>query len=240
MSENDASHLEEGMKWKRGFRKVNKDRIKAARVGLGVEYGGYEYWEELWEHREGVWDVALSELGGWVMRDLPGPDEIRVFGLLDVDDPGVESTDREGDREVEGNESRLTTQRSVIQDHIEMMAFIIQTKVLSLIRKITRPEPASDNWTGRYRHTVLTITDMVKLSVLLTRSPIPLRKLLADEFRSISAELVVLFNELGDVESEWVRADEKLDWELQCVQSGLDEIEYGHLWDGVMSAWRGE
>lgn len=237
--ENDASHLEEGMKWKRRFRKVNKDRVKAARVAMGVEHGGYEYWEELGENREGVWDVALSELGVWVMRDLPGSGEpAQGISMSNVEGQDVKSSDREGDTDVEEDESRHPTNGSVIQDHIEMMAFIIQTKVLSLIRKITRPDSASDNWPSRYRYIVLTITDMVRLSVLLTRSPIPLRKLLVEEVRSISAELVVLFNELGDVVSEWVRVDEKLGWELECVLKGLNEIESGYLWDGVMSAWR--
>jgi hypothetical protein len=78
---------------------------------------------------------------------------------------------------------------------------------------------------------------MVKLSVYLTRSPLPLRKLLHDEIRSISAEIVVLFNELEGAECEWVRVDDDLAWDLECVQRGLDDVGYGYLWEGVMTTW---
>jgi len=125
----------------------------------------------------------------------------------------------------------------IAQDYIKMMAFIIQTKTLSLIRQITRSDYAADSLPGRYRHEALTINDMVKLSVFLTRSPLPLRKLLQDEMRSKSAETVILFDELEGAECGWVRVDDDLGWDLECIQRGLDDVGYGYLWEGVMTAW---
>lgn len=119
-----------------------------------------------------------------------------------------------------------------------MMAFIIQTKTLSLVQKITRPDSASDSWPGRSRYIALTINDMVKLSVLFTRCPLPLRILLHSEIIHMSAEIEVFFHELGGAEYEWFRFDDGLAWDIACIQRGLNDVGYGDRWSGVMDAWR--
>ena len=240
------------IEWKDRFNEVIEGRKVLARARMGVDHGGVQCWEELAEGREGVWDVALCEIGGWLMRDLPGPTGSDGGKSPEVDDSIGKQTDmkayQEGsvngdenaqDRVIKGDmlEYRHTQEWCIAQDYIKMMAFIIQTKTLSLVRQITRPDSSSDSWPGRYRYKALTISDMVKLSVLLTRSPLPLRKLLYDEIRSISAEIVILFDELEGAECEWVRVDDDLAWDLECVQRGLDDVGYGYLWEGVMTTW---
>jgi hypothetical protein len=204
------------------------------------------------EGREGVWDVAWFEIRGWLMRDLPGPAESERGKSPEVDDGTGKQTDMKAyqeesdkwDEYAQGRgskgddiENHHTSQSRIAGDRIKMMGFIIQTKTLSLVRQITRPDAASHLWPGRYRCKALTISDMVKLSVLLTRCPLPLRKLLHDEIRSISAEIVILFGELEGAECEWVRVDECLGWDLECVQRGLDDVGYGYLWEGVIATW---
>jgi hypothetical protein len=240
------------IEWKDRFNEANEGRRVLAKAGMEVDYGSVMYWEESGEGREGVWDVALCEIGGWVMRDLPGPAESERGKSPEVDDGDGKPADMKAYREgsdkwneyTQGRGSKgdaleyhNTFQSRIAGDHIKMMGFIIQTKTLSLVRQITRPDSSSDSWPGRYRYKALTISDMVKLSVYLTRSPLPLRKLLHDEIRSISAEIVVLFNELEGAECEWVRVDDDLAWDLGCVQRGLDDVGYGYLWEGVMTAW---
>ena len=228
------------IEWKDRFNEANEGRRVLARAGMGVDYGSVIYWEELGEGREGVWDVALCEIGGWLMRDLPCPTESIGDSSPEVEDIGRIKTDvkpQEGSRKVDESEDCHASGWCIAQDYIKMTAFTIQTKTLSLIRQITRPDSGSNSWPGRYRYRALTINDLAKLSVLLTRSPIPLRKLLHDEIRSISAEIVVLCNELEGAECEWVRVDECLAWELECVQRGLDDVGCGYLWEGVMTAW---
>ena len=240
------------IEWKDRFNEANEGRRVLARAGMGVDYGSVMYWEELGEGREGVWDVALREIGGWLMRDLPCPNEPDKGKWPEVVDIIGKPTDmkayqQERDKKDEYAQERGSkgdeygcyhiSQSRIAEDHIKMMAFVIQTKTLSLIRQITRPDSGSNFWPGRYRYRALTITDLVKLSVILTRTPIPLRKLLHDEIRSISAEVVVLFAELEGAECEWVRVDGCLAWDLECVQRGLDDVGYGYLWEGVMTAW---
>jgi hypothetical protein len=238
------------IEWKDRFNEVNERRRVIAKTGMGV-YGGVQCWEELGEGREGVWDVAFCEIGGWLMRDLPGPNEPDGDKSPEVDDScsnqtgmklqerndqGNEYAQERGSKE-DNIENHHTSQRCIAKNYIKMTAFIIQTKILSLVRQITRPDSASDSLPGQYQYKSLTINDMVELSVLLTRSPLPLRKLLHNEIRAISAEIVILFDELEGAEREWVRVDDELAWDLECVQRGLDDVWYGYLWEGVMTSW---
>jgi len=43
-------------------------------------------------------------------------------------------------------------------------------------------------------------------------------------------------DELEGAECEWVRVDDDLASDLECVQRGLDDVGYGYLWEGVMAA----
>jgi hypothetical protein len=239
------------IEWKDRFNEVNEGRRVLAKAGMGV-YGGVQCWEELGEGREGIWDVALFEIGGWLMRDLPGPAESEWVKSPEVDDsirkqPDMKACQEGGDKGTEyvqerdsrgdGPEYHHTSQSRFAGDLIKMVGFIIQTKTLSLVRQITRSDSASDSLPGQYQYKSLTINDMVKLSVLLTRCPLPLRKLLNNEIRAISAEIVTLFDELESAEREWVRVDDDLAWDLECVQRGLDDVGYGYLWEGVMTTW---
>jgi hypothetical protein len=233
----DTSLYSEKKGWKKAFRRRNKERIGRARVGMMEDYGSAVYWEEIGKGREGVWDIALSELGGWLMRDLPGSGGSNL--ALIGNQFGGESSKRVLDEQGEGQYQLdlQTFQSEIVEDHLKMTASIVGTKILSLVTKITRPDSASDSWPGRYRYKALTIKDMVKLSVLISRSPLPLRQLLHSEIRSIAAEIVVLFDELEGAECEWVRLDDVLAWDLECVQKGLGEVGLDHLWDGVVSTW---
>jgi hypothetical protein len=183
------------IEWKDRFNEVNEGRRVLAKAGMGV-YGGVQCWEELGEGREGIWDVALSEIGGWLMRDLPCPSGPDGGKSPEVNDSIGRQIDmkayQEGGSKGDEPDYHCIPEAEIAQDHIKMMAFIIQTKTLSLVRQITRPDSASNSWPGRYRYKALTINGMVKLSVFLTRSPLPLRELLHDEIRSISAEIVIL------------------------------------------------
>jgi hypothetical protein len=229
------------IEWKDRFNEVNEGRRVLAKAGMEVDYGSVMYWEELGEGREGVWDVALSEIGGWLMRDLPCPSGPDGGKSPEVNDSIGRQIDmkayQEGGSKGDEPDYHCIPEAEIAQDHIKMMAFIIQTKTLSLVRQITRPDSASNSWPDRYRYKALTINGMVKLSVFLTRSPLPLRELLHDEIRSISAEIVILFDELEGAECEWVRVDDDLAWDLECVQRGLDDVGYGFLWEGVMTTW---
>lgn len=226
--------------WIKRFKQANRSRRAVAQAAMGEEYGGFRYWEELGRDREGVWDVALSEIGSWLTRDLP--DQLEAIPIPNPNQseshtsvPGQEISN-EGDG-FEHEPFPYSREVSIAQQHVEMMGFIVETKILSLIRKITRLDSASESWTGRYRYKALTISDLVKLSVLVARSPIPLRRLLVRMVETISAEIVVLLGELEGAEYEWVRVDENLGWDIDCVQHGLDEVELGYLWDGVVSTW---
>jgi len=235
-------HGQARKKWIKSFKKANRSRKALARVAMVEEYGGVRYWEELGRGREGVWDVALSEIGGWLMRDLPDQDEaipVPIPSQADSHTPvpvSGQGISDERDR-VQHAPLHHGGEGSIAQQHIEMMGFIVETKILSLTRKITRPDSASDSWTGQHRYRALTISDLVKLSVLVTRSPIPLRRLLVRVVESISAEIVVLFSDIKGVEREWVRCDGDLGWNIECVQQGLDEVELGYLWNGVVATW---
>jgi hypothetical protein len=180
------------IEWKDRFNEVNEGRRVLAKAGMEVDCGSVGYWEELGEGREGVWDVALCEIGGWLMRDLPGPAESDGGKSPEVDDGIGKQTDMRADPEgsdkwdeyfqergsqVDEPEWHHTPESRIAQDNIKMMGFIIQTKTLSLVRQLTRPDSASDYLPGQYQYKAITINDMVKLSVLLTRSPLPLRKL---------------------------------------------------------------
>lgn len=139
---------------------------------MGVEYGSVESWEEMGKDREGVWDVALSEVGAWLMRTLPVSNEydhgLCQDTMSDQDELGQK--DQVFDRPSEGLKNA--------QAHVEIMAFTCETKILSLLRQITRPDSASETFSGRSRYSVLAITDLINLGVLISRSPIESRGLL--------------------------------------------------------------
>jgi hypothetical protein len=159
------------IEWKDRFNEANEGRRVLAKAGMEVDYGSVMYWEESGEGREGVWDVALCEIGGWVMRDLPGPAESERGKSPEVDDGDGKPADMKAYREgsdkwneyTQGRGSKgdaleyhNTFQSRIAGDHIKMMGFIIQTKTLSLVRQITRPDSSSDSWPGRYRYKALT------------------------------------------------------------------------------------
>jgi len=52
------------IEWKDRFNEANERRRVLATPAMREEYGSVTYWEELGEDREGVWDVALCEIGG--------------------------------------------------------------------------------------------------------------------------------------------------------------------------------
>lgn len=72
----EAYHSYPNMKkWKKCFRRANEGRKVVAKAEMENKYGSIRSWEEFGEGREGVWDVALCELAGWLMRDMPCPKE---------------------------------------------------------------------------------------------------------------------------------------------------------------------
>jgi hypothetical protein len=118
------------------------------------------------------------------------------------------------------------------------MVFIIETKALSLIEQITTMELSSDT-EGASRFRVLAIKDLARLSVLVSRSPTPLRRLLGGVIESVSAGIVVLSSEIEGPESEWMKVDPDLGWDIKCVSDGLEEVELGMLWEGVLAVYGG-
>jgi hypothetical protein len=68
--------------------------------------------------------------------------------------------------------------------------------------------------------------------------PLPLRIILHNEIRHMSAEIEILFHELEAAEYEWFRFDDVLAWDIACIQRGLNDVGYGDRWLGVMDAWR--
>ena len=229
-------------KWKKSFRRANEGRKVVAKAEMEKKYGSVRSWEEFGDGREGVWDVALCELAGWLMRDMPCPNEAEGDKSSEAEHVMESQTDttadQDGGSKSDESATSYTPQCYLCQDYIKMMAFIIQTKTLSLVQKIARPDSASDSWPGRSRYIALTINDMVKLLVLFTRCPLSLRILLHSEIIHMSAEIEVLFHELGGVEYEWFRFDDGLAWDIACIQRGLNDVGYGDRWSGVMDAWR--
>lgn len=208
-----------------------ESRKVRARSDLGVEYGSVEAWEEMGRDREGVWDVALSEVGAWLMRTLPVSSE-HDHGLCQEtmsDQDELEKKDQVSDRPSEGLKNA--------QAHVEIMAFTCETKILSLLRQITRPDSAFDTFPGRSRYSFLAIADLINLCVLSSRSPVEMRTLLGGVIESVSAEIVVLMSELEEAESEWVRVDEDLAWGVECVGRGLEIVGLDSAWMGLMGVF---
>jgi hypothetical protein len=54
---------------------------------------------------------------------------------------------------------------------------------------------------------------------------------------ALSAQIIILLSELKGADCEWVRMDDGLALEMECIPRGLNEVEMGYLWDGVMAAW---
>jgi len=131
----DTFRQKEMKNWKKGFRRRMEGRNVRARSVLGVEYVSVKSWLELGKDREGVWDVALSEIGAWLMRTLPVSSEY---------DPGLHQ-ETISDRDELGKKDQVFDRPSEGlkhgQAHVGMMAFTCETKILSLLRQITRPDP---------------------------------------------------------------------------------------------------
>jgi hypothetical protein len=227
---NDKIRRKQMRKWKKAFRERMVGRKVMARSAMGVAYGSLGNWEEFGKDREGVWDVALSEIGGWLMRSLPVPHELgQGFTLGTYRQP-----DEDQDIVTYNRDSGIW---KVAQSHIEMMAFISETKILSLLQQITRPDSASDTFPGRHRYKVLDIQDLVNLVLLIGQSPIPSRKLLGGVVESVSAEIVVLMSELEAADREWVKVDEDLDWGVECVRMGMEDVGLDSAWMGVLDVF---
>jgi len=226
-TQGDICREEEMETWKKAFRRRMDGRKVRARSDMGVEYGSVEAWEEMSRDREGVWDVALSEVGAWLMRTLPVSNEydhgLCQDTMSDQDELGKK--DQVFDRPSEGLKNA--------QAHVEIMAFTCENKILSLLRQITRPDSASDTFPGRSRYNVLAITDLINLCVLISRSHIELRRLLGGVVESVSAEIIVLLGELEEAEVEWIRVDEDLAWGVECVGMGLENVGLDSAWTGV-------
>jgi hypothetical protein len=229
---NDKIRRKQMRKWKKAFKERMVGRKVMARSAIGVAYGSLGIWEEMGKDREGVWDVALSEIGGWLMRSLPVPNELDQRPPL-----GTHPGQNEGEDKCEVICDQESEMWKVAQAHIEMMAFISETKILSLLQQITRPDSASDSFVGRYRYKVLAIQDLVNLGVLISQSPIPLRRLLGGVVESVSAEIVVLMCELEDADREWVKVDEDLAWGVECVRIGMEDVGLDDAWTGVLGVF---
>jgi hypothetical protein len=227
---NDKIRRKQMRKWKKAFRERMVGRKVMARSAMGVAYGSLGNWEEFGKDREGVWDVALSEIGGWLMRSLPVPHELGQGFTL--------GTYRQPDEDQDGVTYDPESETwKLAQSHVGMMAFISETKILSLLQQITRPDSTSDTFPGRFRYKVLAIQDLINLGVLTNQSPIPLRRLLGGVVETVSAEIVVLICELDDADREWVIVNEDLAWGVECVRIGMEDAGLDSAWMGVLDVF---
>jgi len=53
----------------------------------------------------------------------------------------------------------------------------------------------------------------------------------------VSAEIIVLMDELEEAEVEWVRVEEDLAWGVECVRKGLEDAGFDSAWMGVLDVF---
>jgi hypothetical protein len=235
--------------WLRQFRDHTKERRREIGSAMKATHGRIKRWKKLGKDREVVFDIAMEDIGSWLNRPLPyfHPDaawrvESGGHGQCQGKVNGSQGPEISDQDKVmgkgKGKGRAKLDEESDVDDYIKMYAFEASTKFLSLLEKIVAQDTflfsSNIKSSSRSRYQVIGLHDLIRLLIIIARSPVDLRSHLGEVVEMISIHIVSLFKELDEVTQEWMRIDEDIQWDLKMVNDGLGEVELDWVWAEVM------
>jgi hypothetical protein len=114
----------------------------------------------------------------------------------------------------------------------QVWSFMLETKKNSVIEMIANVDPSS--FPDRYRS--LRFLDLLRLGVVIARSPELVRCHMGDIVEVLVRAILGIWEGLDEVERELLKVDENVAWGVERVRVGLQKVDLHGEWVFVQSA----